>query len=92
MYEEIIDFDQVAYSLFKLNDNYNFFKAIEIMNYETYNDMFSLCKFNFTFNEENYTIEFNYKNKYLKSEDLMNNGVSCFQKDKDLIECMANYS
>ena len=53
---------EVTYSLFKLNDNYNYLNALIISNEaEIY---LTLAKFNFTVNEENNSIECNYINKY----------------------------
>ena len=78
-------------AFFKLNDNYNYFYGMISINYETSESKFLIMsKFHFNFNEMTNSFDIEYYNKYLDSSssyELEQNSLSCFQTEKNIIEC-----
>ena len=79
-------------AFFKLNDNYNYFYGMISINYETSESRFLIMsKFHFNFNEMTNSFDIEYYNKYLDSSssyELEQNSLSCFQTEKNIIECL----
>ena len=82
-------------SLFKMNDNYNYFYAT-ISNGESEDSYILMSKFNFNYigEEGNNNIKENIISNYIKETFLLTyqDIISCFQTENNIIECMIVYN
>ena len=79
--------DSFSHSLFQLNDNNNYFYGV-ICGSQSTKRFLSISKFNFSYNELNDSIDINYANKMFEQELALSLMLSCFQTEKNIIECM----
>ena len=82
-------FNSKAYSLFKLNDNFNYFFGAICGGSTGY--FLGISRFNFSYNELNYSIVFNNENKVFNDQRLITSTnfiLPCFETEKNIIECM----